>query len=125
MRQKLVFEDKWDKTLSEKDRDYIKRIFRDTSASTRKIEIVPFWTARNHKNELLVTVLIHNRSSESILFDEKRLTFIANEQIVASHIFSYPSLIIKQQTSMPWTFIFPKETIINERNIDTGTLRLI
>lgn len=125
MQQTLIFEGKWDKTLSEKDRNYIKRVFNDTSHSARKIEFVPLWTARNHKNELLVTVLIHNRTIEEITFSEDRLSFIANEEIIATHVFTYPSLCIEQQTSMPWTFIFPEESIMNDRNIETGSLCLM
>jgi len=108
--QKLVFEDAWDRTLSQKDREEIERIFQevvpnlDTGVTFTTIRI-----AVNHKDERLVTAIIHNRTEQTLIFENTPLDIWEGDNRLAEHKFTSPTLQVPE-TSMPWTFIFP-ETI--------------
>ncbi|MFJ8265295.1 SLAP domain-containing protein [Peribacillus asahii] len=124
--QKLQFEPSWNKTLSPKDRKIIEGIYLETTLSNHAdIELTPLRQAINHKGELLVTVLVHNFSQQVLLFHNKELRYIENEEIIAEHIFSLPSLIIQRETSMPWTFIFPVESLKKPATLEKGHLEFV
>ncbi|USK68624.1 SLAP domain-containing protein [Peribacillus asahii] len=124
--QKLQFEPSWDKTLSPKDRKRIEKIHFETSLSNpANMQLTPLWQATNHKGELLITVLVHNFSQQVLLFHNKKLRYIENKEIIAEHIFSLPSLIIQRETSMPWTFIFPVESLKKPATLEKGHLEFV
>ena len=124
--QMLRFESSWDKTLSDKDRVIIQQLFLETSRfNNESIQFVPLWQAINHKGDLLVTVLIHNFTKHARLFQDNKMHYLENKEIVAEHIFTLPSLIIKAKTSMPWTFIFPKDRLLCHATLENAQLELI
>ncbi|MEN1967185.1 SLAP domain-containing protein [Lentibacillus sp. N15] len=106
--QKLTYESAWDKTISAGDRDKIEQAFYETYLwPAKKLHFTVLWRAKNYKDALLVTVLIHNFSSHPVSFHQKSIRYIENNIPVSMHTFSLPTPIIEGQTSMPWTFIFP------------------
>ncbi|SEQ79113.1 SLAP domain-containing protein [Piscibacillus halophilus] len=106
--QQLQFEEKWDKTLSEQDRRKIEEVFDETKDHNElDFEPVTLWHANNHKNELLVTVLLHNRATETKSFENVHVVYKTLDEPIAEHDFNVPRLNIPPNTSMPWTFIFP------------------
>ncbi|WP_430787312.1 SLAP domain-containing protein [Virgibacillus flavescens] len=120
--QRLIFESKWDKTIAEQDRDRIKQIFNNADlAPDINIQFTPISQAKNHRGELLVMVLIHNTSNEDFSFLDRRLSYIVNETVFAAHTFSY-SLTVEKQTSMPWTFIFPRDSFSSSEDFKGGVL---
>ncbi|AIF43981.1 SLAP domain-containing protein [Virgibacillus sp. SK37] len=124
--QTLVLEPAWDKTIAPQDREHIEVLFHETKRVFNEgVHFIPIRQAVNHRGDLLISVLIHNFSQEDYLFDQKTLQYMWNEKIVASHTFTLPFHIIKQHTSMPWTFIFPKETVVTTENFTNGELKLI
>ncbi|MEH6949512.1 SLAP domain-containing protein [Bacillus sp. JJ634] len=124
--QKLQFEPSWDKTLSLKDRKRIEEIHSETSLSNpANMQLTPLWQATNHKGELLITVLVHNFSQQVLLFHNKKLRYIENKEIIAEHIFILPSLVIQRETSMPWTFIFPVESLKKPATLEKGHLEFV
>ncbi|MFJ5622838.1 SLAP domain-containing protein [Peribacillus loiseleuriae] len=121
--QKLQYESSWDKTLSNKDRKIIEGIFLDTSLPNQNsIQFTSLWQAINHKGELLVTVLVHNFSHQVCSFMNKKLRYMENNEIIAEHTFTLPSLIVQPETSMPWTFIFPVESLNSHELLEDGRL---
>ncbi len=114
--QHLQFEASWDKALSAKDRVHIKKLFNETKEKHfSTIVFSPIREAINHRNELLITVLVHNFSAVSLTFDNTRLFYTNDQEILAEKLFTLPSLSIPSKVSMPWTFIFP------EGSYKTGT----
>ena len=106
--QQLRFEPSWDKTLSAQDRDYIEKIFNHTKQQHHStIVFSPIREAINHRNELLITVLVHNFSHNPLTFENTGLVYSNEQEILAEKVFTLPSLTIPPQVSMPWTFIFP------------------
>ncbi|MGE8080122.1 SLAP domain-containing protein [Peribacillus loiseleuriae] len=121
--QKLQYESSWDKTLSNKDRKIIEGIFLNTSLPNQNsIQFTSLWQAINHKGELLVTVLVHNFSHQVCSFMNKKLRYIENNDIFAEHTFTLPSLTVQPETSMPWTFIFPVESLNSHELLEDGRL---
>lgn len=108
--QKLVFHPAWDRTISEKDRMKIEETFQQTVHSiNNEIKILPLWQAENHLGDLLVTTLIHNKTSNDLSFHNQLIKYVIKDETVATHTFNNQDLLIKTGTSMPWTFIFPEE----------------
>lgn len=107
--QQLQFEEKWDKTLADQDRRKIEEVFDETKdQNDSELDPVTLWHANNHKDELLVTALLHNRSDETLKFNNSHLMYKTLEEPIAEKDFDIPRLEIPPRTSMPWTFIFPK-----------------
>ncbi|KMY48707.1 SLAP domain-containing protein [Peribacillus loiseleuriae] len=124
--QKLQYESSWDKTLSNKDRKIIEGIFLETSLlNQNRIQFTSLWQAMNHKGELLVTVLVHNFSHQDCSFMNKKLRYMENNEIIAEHTFTLPSLIVQPETSMPWTFIFPVEVLKCHGSLENGRLECL
>lgn len=110
--QKLMFESSWDKTLSSKDRKIIEDTFLETATlNSNSIQFTPLWQAFNYKEELLVTTLIHNFTSELVSFSDIKLRYLENNEMITEHLFHLPILAIQPSHSMPWTFIFPANSI--------------
>lgn len=123
--QQLKFEPSWDKALAAQDREQIELIFQKTKDLV--IETVlfsPIREALNHKKEFLVTVLVHNFTDQELIFDQTRLVYMINEELVAEHFFTIPTLNLPPKTSMPWTFIFPVHSLVEERPSSSGFIRL-
>lgn len=123
--QKLQFEASWDKALSAKDRSTIERIFIETHQKNHSdILCSPIQEAINHKEELLITVLIHNFTEDDLTFDNTRIIYSNELGILAKNEFTLPRLTIPSQVSMPWTFIFPKDSYVRGNSIFNGQLEI-
>lgn len=94
----LHFEAAWDRAIAPQDRHTIEQLFTDF---TEKEGHAIIRTAINHKNQLLVSVLIFNRQSEDIHFEN---TLVEFQQV--KQYFTTDAIVIPPYTAMPWTFIF-------------------
>lgn len=125
--QTLQFESSWEKTIAIKDRELITEIFQDSNSNMidgQIIRLVPIWEALNYKGEILITVLIHNFADIEQIFQKQKIAYIEKETIIAEHTFTVHKLIIKPKTSMPWTFIFPVESLRMKEINGNGNLEL-
>lgn len=102
--QKLFFEPAWDKTIAQVDRDIITQHFQKLHPK-EDVYLSFLRVAINHKNELLVTVLIHNRQDEPLHLEETVIAYHPVHGTTITGVFHLP-LAIPRKTSMPWTFIF-------------------
>ncbi|MCC3357010.1 SLAP domain-containing protein [Bacillus sp. REN16] len=119
--QILVFEDAWDRTISPKDREKIEHIFYETVADLDAgVTFTTIWIATNHKNEQLVTAIIHNKTTQNLIFENTLIEVWSGDNLLANQKFTLPTLYIPPETSMPWTFIFPAGFEVP----DSATLRL-
>lgn len=109
--QQLQFEESWGRALSAKDRLLIEKIFNETKQlNNSNFLCSPIREAINHRHQLLVTVLVHNFSGEPLTFNKTRLVYRTQGQVIADNEFTLPTLKIPPFVSMPWTFIFPKDS---------------
>jgi len=105
--QQLRFESSWDKALSAQDRNSIEKLFNETKQQHHStIVFSPIRETINHRKELLITVLVHNFSQNPFTFENTRLVYSNEQEVLAENVFTLPILTIPPQVSMPWTFIF-------------------
>ncbi|MFD1416583.1 SLAP domain-containing protein [Oceanobacillus jeddahense] len=123
----LVFEPKWDKALPDTDRQKIEKKFQNIVPSDlddKSITFTPLWQARNHRSDVLVTVLINNFSGQAYSFDNSILEYVEDDTVKAIQKFTLERVLVPPDSSMPWTFIFPKSSLTsNSINLD-GSLKL-
>ncbi|MFT8320496.1 MAG: SLAP domain-containing protein [Bacillus sp. (in: firmicutes)] len=123
--QKLIFESAWDKTISQKDRKAIEQAFQKADIiETAAIPITPLWQAINHKGDLLATVIIHNINNKDLFLNHTRLNYFEENTLIAEYAFKVSAIILPPKTSMPWTFIFPKESLIQQPSLQNGYLQI-
>ena len=119
--QKLYFEPAWDKTIAPTDREKIINHFQQQTKQLQDgVHLSFLLNARNHKGELLITVLIHNFEELNFRLHNAVISYNEQGKQRANAMFSLPCEI-GANTSMPWTFIF-SET--NETNADPGVCDL-
>ncbi|KGR78043.1 SLAP domain-containing protein [Ureibacillus manganicus] len=123
--QKLQFETSWDKALAAEDRQQIEKLFHNTKKlNSSEILFSRIRVAINHKDELLVTVLVHNFSDRPLDFINKRLIYSIQGEVIGDSKFTLPALVIQPRVSIPWTFIFPKETYTEQPSYETGQITI-
>ena len=104
--QKLQFEQAWHKTISQNDRQAIEQLFQQTVLLQEDHITCPiFRQAINYKNEMLVTVLIHNFSDRELIFENRTVHCKLDDRKLSKN-FTIKALRVPAKTSMPWTFIF-------------------
>lgn len=103
--QKLQFERAWDKTISAQDRLLIEQAFHQTKEQDECISCYIIRTAINHKKQLLITTLIHNRTNQQLNFRNREVSIITEGEKFTQN-FTINALEIPPYCSMPWTFIF-------------------
>ncbi|YCA45780.1 SLAP domain-containing protein [Bacillus sp. JZ8] len=125
MRQ-LQFEASWDRALADQDRQNIKRIFNETKhLKDSAIFCSPIREAINHNEDLLVTVLVHNCTDHLFTFMNTRLLYSIGGEVIADKVFTLPALTIPPEVSMPWTFIFPKDSYTPQITLKNGQLEIL
>ncbi|WP_208591548.1 SLAP domain-containing protein [Gracilibacillus suaedae] len=116
--QKLHFEDAWNRTISNKDRLEIKKIFEQTKKDAEDgVTFVPIRSAVNHRNDLLITTLIHNFQPEETDLTNINIQLYQDCKQIASQHIKESRLRLPAKTSMPWTIIFPGMGNENKRNV--------
>lgn len=123
--QKLIYEDAWARTISEKDRIIIENSFKNALPKGNSIEITLVRWDMNYKNELLLIALIHNYTKHDFPFIKRNLQYVHNGRIFAENTFTYPNLVVQARTSMPWTFIFPKGSYKENEEFDNGRIEIV
>ncbi|MCM3388347.1 SLAP domain-containing protein [Ureibacillus chungkukjangi] len=124
--QQLLFEASWEKALAPNDRQNIERIFHETKSLNHSAHYcAPIREAINHKEALLVTVLVHNFMDYPLIFENTRLLYRIQGKTIAEEIFNLPALTIPPKASMPWTFIFPKGSYKQELTYKYGELEIL
>ncbi|MEK5185218.1 SLAP domain-containing protein [Solibacillus sp. FSL W7-1324] len=103
--QKLQFEAAWDKTISTQDRLLIEQAFQKTKEQDQPISCDVIRKAINHKKQILITTLIHNRTEQQLTFNNRKISIITEKGQITRN-FTIDALSIPPYCSMPWTFIF-------------------
>lgn len=125
MMQELQFESAWDKQIAPQDRENIEKIFKETKhINSSSVIFSPIREAINHKDALLVSVLVHNFTEYPLTFQNTILYYSVNDEVIAEKEFTLPDLVIPSQVSMPWTFIFPKDSYRATPSFKHGKIEL-
>ena len=122
--QQLQFEVSWDKGLATQDRCEIEEIFHETKDCNANILCSPIREAINHKQALLITVLIHNFTSRPLTFNNRKIVYSIQGKVIADQTFTLPTLTIPSEVSMPWTFIFSNGNYLPQASLGNGLLEI-
>ncbi|WP_400246707.1 SLAP domain-containing protein [Niallia sp. JL1B1071] len=123
--QQLQFESSWDKQIAPQDRENIEKIFNEIEhINSSSVIFSPIREAINHKDALLVSVLVHNFTEHPLNFQNATLHYSVNDEVIAKKEFTLPDLVIPSHVSMPWTFIFPKDSYRTTPSFKDGRLEL-
>ncbi len=121
--QALQFETAWDKTIAPADRKNIEWLFEDTKNNyIDNIVFLPIRQDYNHRQDLLIIVLLHNFTDQPFSFGTIDLAYWEKDKLIAAHHFSFRNLTLPAKTSMPWTFIFPKAAQKAKASFENGKL---
>ncbi|WLD93232.1 SLAP domain-containing protein [Alkalihalobacillus sp. AL-G] len=115
MNHKLMFEPSWQKAISPIDRKSITDIFENSTPVQNRVIYTQIRAAMNHRGALLAMVLVQNGTEEAFSIQDLTLQYEERGRgVVAQNSFNLPEIITEANTSMPWTFVFPKSSI-NQR----------
>ncbi|WNC14481.1 accessory Sec system S-layer assembly protein [Brevibacillus brevis] len=111
--QQLELEESWIKTLSDEQKNsLIELAKRLPSIKEGEVNIQSVQVRRDQDGSLNVMLLIRNGSTQSLSFEKLPLVLHdATGEIVAQGLFELGSLTVNANTSKPWLFIFPPESI--------------
>lgn len=112
--QKLYFEPAWDRTIAPADREKMINHFQQQTTQLQDgVHFSFLRKARNHKDEQLITVLIHNCEETNFRLHNTVIAYYEQGEQLAAATFSLPCEIAGH-TSMPWTFIYSKSSETND-----------
>ncbi|MED4128070.1 SLAP domain-containing protein [Shouchella miscanthi] len=114
--QTFQLQSAWRKTIAEGDLNQLKALL----AVGKTERFIPYRQAFNYRGDLLVTVIIQNQSSEEDVWESKLIACVEEGETIAERSFSIQT--VPPYTSMPWTFIFPKDSLA-QTPVKTGTLQ--
>ncbi len=109
MTDRLIFEPSWDKAIANQDRKAIEQLHKASPIQQGELTWTPIRAAMNHQGSLLAMVLIQNGKEETFRAKGIFLDYYENKRgKVASFRFDSPQVVVPPNSSMPWTFVFPK-----------------
>jgi SLAP domain-containing protein len=121
----LTFEDAWERTVAASDKIRLISLFESApEVESGEVSFLPYRVAYNHRGELLASVIIQNGRNEELLMRDMAIVFEDAKGNQVGHSFSFPRLVIAENTSTPWTFIFPKN-VVGTKELDFSSWKLI
>lgn len=117
----------WEEALPEEQKNALSAIVNDLPAlNPREVNITGFQSKMTQEGNLAASVFIRNGHTQHIQLEKLPLEVLdANGQQVVSGSFNLDNLMVKANTSKPWTFIFPKDMLqIQEPDLSRWTARV-
>ncbi|WP_261131196.1 SLAP domain-containing protein [Bacillus sp. Marseille-Q3570] len=125
MGDKLIFDPSWERAIANQDRNRIEQLHKKSPIQEGKLTWTPIRAAMNHQGSLLAMVLIQNGTSETFKAADILLDYYEKERgLVASSRFDLSQVVLSSNTSMPWTFVFAKSSILQRPLLINWHLKL-
>ncbi len=105
--QRLKFHPAWERQMDPSMQVEIEEKFHQTL--NERDMFVPLYHALNHQGDYLLTILIHNRTDESMDLSSFALTISDTKTLAEQEGFPTAEWSIEPHTSSPWTFIFSSQ----------------
>lgn len=115
--QQLELEESWIKALSNEQKNFLIELAKTLPALNEgEVNIQGVQIRRSEEGALHVMLLIRNGSPQSLSFETLPLAlYDATGEKVAEGVFELGSLTVNANTSKPWLFIYPPESILLEQ----------
>lgn len=113
---RLELSDEWETSLADEQKERLHQLVSGlTPPKANEVNLMGLEAKQDDEGKLIVSILIRNGQEKNIEISQLPLTVIdATNQEIARGGFTLPPLVVKANTSKPWTFIFPKEMVSNQ-----------
>lgn len=123
----LDIDPSWEDLLSDEQIKTLEKVVEDLpELNKNEVNLTGFQTHLNDDGSLNVIVLIRNGYNQTMTLENLPLEIVdATGEVVCKGSFNLPPLTVKANTTKPWTFIFPKKTIlVEELDLSRWTARV-
>lgn len=117
----------WDEALPDEQKNALNSIVKNLPPlNPREVNITGFQSKLTKEGNLAASVFIRNGHTQHIQLEKLPLEVLdANGKQIVTGSFNLDNLLVKANTSKPWTFIFPKEMLkIEEPDLSRWTARV-
>lgn len=113
----LDLDESWEKSLSEDTKKKLEEIVNSTEPPNEgEINIMGLQAKVEENESLSATILFRNGSDKNVQIQHIPLIIKdASGEVIAQGGFTLENFEVKANTTKPWTFIFPKENILNQQ----------
>lgn len=115
-KHRLDLEPTWEKALDDKAKQQLTDLVEKVGAPSKgEVNFLGVQAQQKEDGSLHVTLLIRNGSEKNINLEQLPLHVEdASGKVIAKGGFKLDEFAVKANTSKPWTFIFPKEMVLEE-----------
>ncbi|MGG3870911.1 accessory Sec system S-layer assembly protein [Brevibacillus laterosporus] len=115
----LELEESWVKSLTNDQKKYFIELAKSLpELKEGEVNVQSVQAKQNDEGVIRAILLIRNGSTQNLSFEQLPLAlYDATGDKVAEGVFQLKDFVVNAQTSKPWMFIFPKESILKE-NVD-------
>src|SRR5699024_7138546 len=121
-KHRLDLEESWEKALDEKTIKQLEKIVENAAPLGKKeVNFLGFNAQHKDNGELVISLLIRNGNNRDISLQQIPIGVKdATDAEVAKGSFKLDDLVVKGNTSKPWTFIFQK-SMVKQDDIDLSS----
>lgn len=110
----------WKETLTKDEREKLTTFFHTLPEVQETLEVTPYLIKHKKNGGIVATAFIQNSFNEPLYLDEVIVQILnENQKAVADYTFT-PKLSIPAKSAMPWSFVFPKGTILKKGEVEPG-----
>ncbi|WP_223634354.1 accessory Sec system S-layer assembly protein [Planococcus sp. 4-30] len=117
----------WEEALTDKQKSGLAELVKKLpELKPQELNITGFQTRFSEDGNLAVSVFIRNGYSKQIELEKLPLEILdATGSSIVKGSFNLAPLVVKANTTKPWTFIFPKETLqVSDPDLSRWTARI-
>lgn len=110
----LDLDKSWDEALTPEQKSTLAKLVKNLpKLNPQELNLTGFQTSFSDEGNLAVSVFVRNGYSKQIELEKLPLEILdATGALVVKGSFKLAPLAVKANTTKPWTFIFPKETLL-------------
>ncbi|WP_404455650.1 accessory Sec system S-layer assembly protein [Virgibacillus necropolis] len=115
-KHQLSLEDSWEKSIAEETKNNLQKVVASAAPlKSGEINFMGLEAKQNENGDLVVTILIRNGSNKSITLEKVPLGVKdASNDEIAKGGFKLDDFVVKENTSKPWSFVFPSAVITKD-----------
>jgi accessory Sec system S-layer assembly protein len=112
----LDLEESWEQSLADTEKEKLEELVKNlTPPKPGEVNFMGIQSQFDSEGNLHVSLLIRNGSHKHLTIQQLPLmVYDAKGDVVAKGGFKLNDLVVKANTSKPWTFIFPKQLVLKE-----------
>lgn len=124
---RLDLHETWNQQLTSEQKQSLRKVVENLPKVRRnEVNFVGFQLKQDDEGRLAVSAFIRNGTTQLMTFEKLPLELLdANQQLVAKGSFELDELEVKPNTSLPWSFVFPREMVVgNDPDFSRWVIRI-